>query len=121
MASISPASSSNERPSVPPAPAVSSKCSSQWPVSDSASLTSLPDLAIALLTLPCFAEPAWSTTPRARIPSPTRSDWMSEARVLLRISRSVVAVLRRYTAWIRTASIGLSSIASRNAAKSSSV
>ena len=42
-----------------------------------------------------------------RSPSPTRSDWVSEASDLSRISRSSEAQLSRYTAWISTASIAL--------------
>ena len=104
-ASSSSASSSKERPSVPPAPAVSSRCSGQRSVSDSASLITLPARLIALPTSPCLADPGCRTTPAAPIPSPTRSDWISEARDLSRISASSEAQLSRYTAWISTALI----------------
>ena len=54
------------------------------------------------------------------MPAPTRSDWISEARDLSRISASSEAQLSRYTAWISTALTGLGFIAARKAAKSSS-
>ena len=120
-ASIRPASSSNERPSVPPAPAVSSRWSSQVPVRESASPITLPARLIAFDTSPCFADPGCSTTPAAPIPSPTSSDWTSDVSDLARISPSSVAGLSRYTAWIRTAPIGVGPIVGLNASKSSSV
>jgi hypothetical protein len=105
---------------VPPAPAVFSRCSSQPSLCDSACAIVSPARAIARGTSPVFAEPACKTTPAAPIPSPTRSECVSEASDLARISRSSLAQLTRYTAWISTAPMLLAAIASRNAAKSSS-
>src|SRR5580704_7620248 len=94
-ASIRSASSSNERPSVPPAPAVSSSRSGHLSVSARASLMTLPARLIALGTSPVFAEPGCRTTPTAPIPAPTRNDWRSEVSDFSRISRSSVAELMR--------------------------
>ena len=69
----------NERPSVPPAPAVSSRCSGQRSVCASASAITGPARPIASLTSPCLADPGCRTTPAAPMPLPTRSDWTSEA------------------------------------------
>jgi hypothetical protein len=67
-ASISAASSSIERPSVPPAPAVFSRCRGQPSLSASASRTVSPARAIALAcTSPVLAEPGCRTTPVAPI------------------------------------------------------
>ena len=60
-------------------------------------------------------------TPRAPMRSPTRSEWVSEASDLARISASSLAQFNRYTVWITTASIALRAIARRKAAKSCSL
>ena len=84
------ASSSNERPSVPPAPAVFSRCSGQCSLSASASRD---DLAGALdrrrRPRRSCAEPGCRTTAWAPSASPARSEAISEASVLARISRSL--------------------------------
>ena len=111
---------------MPPAPAVFSRCSSQPfpPAEDALSASARaivsPARAIAAPTSPCLAEPGCSTTAAAPIAAPTRSECVREASDLARMSGSSLAQLSRYTAWISTASMGLASIASRNAATSSS-
>ena len=87
-ASISAASSSNERPSVPPAPAVFSRCSAQRSLSASASRMTSPARSIAGATSPVFAEPGCSTTARAPSASPARSDGDQRGQRLLADLRS---------------------------------
>ena len=93
--SISSRSSSNERPSVLPAPAVFS--SSRRHPSDSASacFSISPTRASASSCGSPTVDPGWSTTPSALISSPIRSAWISESADFFRISRSFVAGLIR--------------------------
>ena len=80
---------------MPPAPAVFSRCSSQPSLSESACLIVFPARAIASPTCPVLAEPGCSTTPRAPIACPTRSECVSEVSDLARISLSSEAQLSR--------------------------
>ncbi len=94
-ASISAASSSNERPSVPPVPAVFSRCSGHDSLSASASPKISPARAIAGSTGPLSAEPGCSTTPAAPIASPIRSEWISDVSDFARMSGSSLPQLSR--------------------------
>ena len=93
--SISSRSSSNERPSVLPAPAVFSSSRRQLSDSDSACFTISPARDSASSCGSPTVEPGWSTTPAALISSPMRSAWISESADFLRIPRSLVAGLIR--------------------------
>ena len=79
------ASSSNERPSVPPAPAVSSRCSGQLSDSSSASTITSPARSIAGPTSPpsFSAEPGCSTTPCAPSAAPACSAVVSAVERLV--------------------------------------
>ena len=80
---------------MPPVPAVFSRCSGQVSLSASACAMTLPARLIAGATLPASALPGCRTTACAPSASPARSEAISEARVLARISLSVVAALSR--------------------------
>ena len=105
-ASISAASSSNDRPRVPPAPAVFSRCSGQPSVSDSASPITSPARLIALRHVALLGRTGMQHhAGRAdALADPQRLD-QGVRDFLARISRSSEAQLIRYTAWIRTALI----------------
>ena len=95
--SISRASSSNERPSVPPAPAVSSRCSGQSLGLRQRLGDHLRGARDRLVDRPppFSAEPGCSTTPTAPSASPARSEAVSEVSDLSRISVSSEAQLSR--------------------------
>jgi hypothetical protein len=82
-------------PSVPPAPAVFSRCSGQRSDSASASAMTSPARVIASPTSPVFADPGCSTTATASSSAPARSELMSDVSVFSRISGSSDAQLSR--------------------------
>ena len=83
--STSSRSSSKERPTVLPAPAVFSSSSRQRFDSASACLTISPTRGSASSCGSPTVEPGWTTTPSALISSPIRSAWISESADFLRI------------------------------------
>ena len=80
---------------MPPAPAVSSRCSGQSSDSFSASAMTFPARSIAGPTSPDFADPGCRTTPTAPSAAPACSAWVSAASDLSRISASSEAQLSR--------------------------
>ena len=94
-ASISAASSSKERPSVPPAPAVFSRCSSQPSLSASASAIVAPARAIAGADVARLGRAGVQHDAAAPIALPTRSEWVSEVSDFARMSGSSLAQLSR--------------------------
>ena len=82
---------------MPPAPAVSSRCSGHFSDSASASAMTSPARSIAASTSPPFfsAEPGCSTTACAPSAAPARSDAISDASVFSRNSASSEAGLSR--------------------------
>ena len=95
ISSVRRASSSNVRPSVPPAPAVFSRWSGQS--SDSFSASAITDAArsSAGATSVLSADPGCSTTPRAPSAAPMRNEVVSDASVFSRKSGSSDAGLSR--------------------------